>query len=263
MANNILKQALIEAAERDSKEIPSDEEIKKTHEFSDDFKTKILNMQNMEKKQKKIRHNWHKTFIKFAVPAIFIIGVVCFPIITNVVNNFGLNNDNGNWFSIIAYAADENSVEISKDMKVKLPSGTWRISRDENIGSDWRSGANGGGFIFEGDNIKSVRYESKNGAFIDTYFFMYASMEEINERINESGFYTNPVYLEIDDILNSKNIIWSPKKLIESEFTGNYQEYLTDTITFIVTFEDGKQITQIVEMSIDEITGEVYAQIIN
>ena len=254
MKYDILKRALIEVAERDAKDIPGDEEIAKTHEFSDEFKTKILNMQ---KKQKNIRHNWHRTFIKFAVPAIFVLVILSFPILNNI-----LNSDNGNWFSIIAYAADDNSVEIIKNTKVKLPSGTWRINRDVNIGSDWSSGANGGGFIFEGDNIKSVLYESKNGSFIDTYFFTFASEEEINARLNESGFYTNPVYLEINDILNSKNIIWSPKKLIESEFTGNYQEYLTDIITVTVTFEDGKQITQIIEMSIDEITGEVYAQII-
>jgi hypothetical protein len=116
--------------------------------------------------------------------------------------------------------------------------------------------------------MKSVNVESKNGTFNDsikTRNLMSASDEELDAHFREHGhyrFYVNPVYLEGDDILNLQYFNWQPEKLINSRLEGNYKEYYSDIITITVTFDDGEVMTQSAEITIDEITGDMFAQII-
>jgi len=207
-------------------------------------------------KQKKARQIW-KPILKFALPALMIACMFCFQIIgPGFWKATELNS--GNWFSIVAYASGDTTFEITKDMKVQLPAGTWYINRDYYnpepqegaISHSWTMAFDDagnpipGGFVIEGENIKSVKFESINGCFV-----------------YDAGP-TTTVYLENEDITQSKNFIWGPFKLVESRFIGDYQEYLTDTVTITVTFDNGEIMTQIVEITVDEYTGEMFAQII-
>ena len=71
MENDILKQALIEAAEKEFGNIPSDEEIAKTHEFSDTFKSKIKKLQ--KRATRKYIYIFNVPFRRMAVIAACII----------------------------------------------------------------------------------------------------------------------------------------------------------------------------------------------
>ena len=233
-----------------------------------------------QKVDKKEGKNMYKNIIKFALPAMLVFGAICFQIfggnivqLTNPDNVIEENKSN-NWFSLVAYASADTTFEITKDMKVLLPAGTWNIRhQDGGFGVGWSAGYTEtgeiipGGFNIKGENIKSVHVESKNGSFADNIFtrelLMNGSDEEVAAwSMNRYAYNVNPVYLEGDDILNLEYFAWQPVKLIESRLTGNYKEYFTDMVTITVTFDDGEVITQIAEISIDENTGETFGQII-
>jgi len=227
---------------------------------------------SIDEAPQKSKRTWHKTFIKFAIPAMFVLGIFCFPLIGNLMNNAVTLENSGNWFSLLAYAAEDTTFEITKNMKVILPAGNCTIeSRDGGVAFGWKANfdeageAIPGGFTIKGENIKSVNIESKYGSFRDSLFIKYATDEELNARFMERGNYNaNPVYLETDDISNLKYFVWQPEQLIESMRTGNYDEYkkeYMDTVIITVTFNDGEAITQIAEITVDENTGNIYAQI--
>ena len=221
------------------------------------------------------RHNWSRNIIKFALPALMIFGVFCFQIIGPGIWGTA-EPESGNRFTLVAYASPDTTFEITKDMKVLLPAGNWVVEhRDGGISVGWRAmpDENGeyipGGFIIQGENMKSVNVESKNGTFNDNIktrqLIMFASEEELYAHYREHGhyrFHVNPVYLEGDDILNLQYFNWTPEKLINSRLEGNYKEYYSDTITITVKFDDGEVLTQIAEITIDENTGDMFAQII-
>ena len=243
-----------------------------------------LNNADIAVQNKKTRQTWHKNIIKFALSALMILGAFCFQIfggnIAKVVKNSGILGTSevksGNWFSLVAYASEDTTFEITKDMKVLLPAGNWVVEHlDSGIGVSWRAAPdkNGGyipgGFIIQGENMKSVNVMSKNGTFSDNIktreFFMNASAEELDAHYREHGhyrFHVNPVYLSGEDILNLQYFNWTPEKLINSRLEGNYKEYYSDIITITVTFNDDEVLTRIAEITIDEDTGEMFAQII-
>ena len=226
---------------------------------------------------KRASGDWQKNIIRFALPALIIFGVFCFQMfggdIAKLAQNQGIlgTENSGNVFFLAAYASEATTFEITKEMKVLLPAGTWIVEhRDGGIGVSWRAEADiPGGFAVQGENIKSVKLESNNGTFNDgitsSQFIRNASDEELFARIREHGhyqFYVNPVYLEGDDILNLQYYNWTPIKLINARLEGNYREYYKDIVTVTVVFDDGEVITQIVEITIDENTGAMFAQIL-
>ena len=237
-----------------------------------------------QQKTKKSKQVW-KPIIKFALPALMILGVFCFQIlggtITKIMDNPWISGTsevkNNNWFSLVAYASENTTFAITKDMKVKLPAGTWYINRNYDynnpdphngdISHSWTMAYDEsgnpipGGFVIEGENIKSVKFESKNGCFVYAVICQ-DEYDEIAEQFSKQ--YAGPkntVYLEKSDIKQSKNFIWGPFELVNSRFIGDYQKYLTDTITTTITFDDGEVMTQTVEITIDEYTGDMFAQI--
>jgi hypothetical protein len=120
---------------------------------------------------------------------------------------------------------------------------------------------NKGGFAFEGENINSVSLESKYGEF---------SWTGENDKWGEWNWeHDTHIILEGAEI-SSKWFSWFPTTLqknlselpVRNPENYDYRQYLTDTITINVTFDDGEIITQIVELTIDENTGETFAQII-
>jgi len=216
-----------------------------------------------------------KRFSKYAVAAVIVLAVFCSPLIGSVMNNMGIfgekENNSGNWFSLVAYAAEGNTFEIPKDMGILLPAGTWNIGKlDEGISIGWKAAFNKdgeaipGGFGIEGENIKSVYLESENATFKNT-LFMRDDLElvEIFVNFKETDVYLiNHVYLEGEDISLMHCFAWFPDKYVSSQIEENYHDYLTDKITVRVTFDDGEIITQYVKITIDEETGEMFAQII-
>jgi hypothetical protein len=248
---------------------------------------KVINA--IDKSPQKTKSAWQKHIIKFALPAALVFGAVCFMIIGGNITQI-INPDNGvaetpksnNWFSLVAYAAEDTTFEITKDIKVLLPGGIWTFTRDAEgyFSWGWRSGTgiDGDGKIFpipnnftiEGENMKSVKVESKNGEFALSMGIPYvthpdyASVRDFQIQLSTGELYQGikTVYLENDDISYMRFFKWIPIKLIESEMTGDYKEYYTDTITITITFDDGEIMTQIAEITIDENTGEMFAQII-
>ena len=235
-----------------------------------------------------------KPVIKFALPALLIACAFCFQIINSNIPRF-VDSENGiveteekksgNWFSLVVYAEDMTPVEITKDMKIKLPGNIlwWGTSRNLGFSITDRFGnrdeymdiplfvtifpeeidgngevkrVNRSGFEFEGENMKSVSLESKYGKI--------SCLDENNEWENSSH-----IILEDADI-SSKCFHWFPVTLynhlsdmpVRDPDNNDYQQYLTDTITITVTFDDGEVMTQIAEITIGEETGELFGQII-
>jgi len=187
--------------------------------------------------------------------------------------------NSGNRFSLMVYATEDTTVEITRDIKLQLVSGTVSIPTSWEVGSGWASkGAMPGGFVFEGENIKSVHYESRNGEFFNLKWFdlslppSKAVETQLSDDIitvtitldegevcpyEQARKPVNPVYLEGDDILDphiSGNMIWRPAKLIATRLSGDYEQYLSDIITITVTFDDGEVMTQIVEITLEEVS---------
>jgi hypothetical protein len=200
------------------------------------------------------KHN----LIKYAIPMLLLLIVFCLPLMNNSVTT-----DTGNRFLIAAYAAEDTTFEITKDVKTLLPAGTWKMEpRDGGVNFSWRAKLNEagepipGGFTIIGENIKSVNVESKYGSFVDALFLRYGTDEELNERFREQGSYeVNPVYLEGKSILDLSHFLWKPNILIMED-----KEYM-DIIKVTVTFNDGEVIIQTVQITVDKDTGNIYAQI--
>ena len=202
------------------------------------------------------KHN----LIKYAIPMLLVLSVFCLPLMNNSVTT-----DNDNWFSIAAYAAEDTTFEITKDVKVLLPAGTCTMKPvDGGINFSWRAKLNEagepipGGFEIIGENIKSVNVESQCGSFVDALFLRYGTDEELNERFRDQGSYeVNPVYLEGKGIVDLRHFLWKPDRLIIEN-----NEYM-DIIKVTVTFNDGEVIMQRVQITVDEDTGDIYAQVIS
>ena len=78
-----------------------------------------ISIDESPKTAKKSRKDW-KFIIKFALPALMVLSIFCFQIIGP---GFWGNTktESGNWFSLVVYAEDMTTVEIPKDIKIKLP----------------------------------------------------------------------------------------------------------------------------------------------
>lgn len=74
MSNEIFKQALIDAAEREFDDIPSDEEIAQTYEFSKEFEAKMKKLQ--KKSKRRYIHIFNRPIRRIAGIAVCILAVV-------------------------------------------------------------------------------------------------------------------------------------------------------------------------------------------
>jgi len=244
---------------------------------------KVIN--SIDESPKKSKYNF-KFAMRFALPAMMIVAVFCIQIFYSNIPQPVADNPSGsgseanvaetpkksnNWFSIIAYAADteyaEDSdilqIEIKRDMKVQFPSlqllEESAIIDDEIVRIVYTySHYDTAGFKFEGENIKFIDFESKNG-WVNKIPIIYegSQSEDIETYFNIPRTTT----LEGNDIFKLM-VTWVPFDYQTAIRLGeDYIEYLTDIITITVTFEDGEVMTQYVEMTIDD-DGYVYAQII-
>ena len=200
------------------------------------------------KTAKKSRKDW-KFIIKFALPALMVLSIFCFQMFS-----IPSNTKNGNWFSLVVYADENIPDEIAKEMKITLEESTV--------------------FGIEGENIKSVTFESKNASFIDfTAVKRAPDLQTKHELMNPPRS-----ILTIEEYISEAVVCWIPGALSIIQFyneefeydsygyillyDGDYKKYLTDTVTITVLFDDGEVMTQVVEITIDENTGETFAQII-
>jgi|GEM_PF-3628488 hypothetical protein len=208
--------------------------------------------------------------IKYAIPMLLILSVFCLPLMNNSVTT-----DNGNWFTLVAYAAENTTFEITKDVKVVLPAGNIKINPRENGGFAYNWYANctdtgeyiPGGFEIIGENIESVYLKSKYGSFLDTISEASGIYKEYDRRLKRHAeSRVNPIYLEGEDILNLSYFVWQPDKLIKTTRNGKYREgdieKYKDIIKVKVKFNNGDVIEETIEITIDEDTGDIYAQII-
>ena len=209
-----------------------------------------------------------KRIVKYALPAIMVFAIIFIqifyvPVLTNQQQSLKSNNR----FSLVAYAADLTSEdiiqsEIIKDIKVKLPSLRMIEESGLKVGYAYYDTA---GFKIEGENIKSVYFESKNG-ILHTIPLILPSPKPNPELANEleiTAYFEIPgtIILDGEDILNLM-VMWIPYKYQEAFRLGeDYQEFLTDTITITVAFNDGEEMTQIAEITIDDDSGDVYAEL--
>lgn len=291
---------------------------------SQELVNKVINSIE-ESPAKAKKQNLHKTFIKLALPAMMILCVFCVHIIggnmTKIEDAQGLAETPKNWFGLVAYAEDMPAVEITKDMKVKLPSGAFIMHEPEEGMTTGSVSFKGEiGFKIDGDNIESVNFKSENCTFVKPLRnwddFLICSIEldssiyqpgkdlrdlwendEFFAKIKEEYFqgisqeYSDygwssysegisdkwrldimlaeirPHIFGVHDIIIEKDLLdlpitWIPENLFVNRYSGDYKEYLTDIITITATFNDGEEITQFVEISIDEETGDIFAQII-
>ena len=223
-----------------------------------------------------------KRIIKYTLPAIMVLMVIfvqlfAVPVLKNqqqIPANTGNNAvvqvpKNNNWFSIVAYAADDtlNTIiqsEMTNGIKIKLPSLWIKEESGLKIVYAYYDTA---GFKIEGENIKSVHFESKNG-MVRTLPLIIPSPTPNWKLANEPEI---TPYLQIpksatldgNDILNLM-FLWTPDEYQTAFSLGeNYQEFLTDTITITVMFDDGEEITQIIAITIDDESGDIYAELKN
>jgi len=261
---------------------------------SQELVNKIINSINESpQKTKKAKQTWFKPALKFALPALLVLTIVCIQIIqTNVsqVINAPITSDNvvsseanaaaipksNNWFSLVAYAVDNKSdeviqIELQKDIKVVLPAlrmityGPMPMDNKEVTIAYIYSYYDTSGFKIEGENIKSVIFKSKYGGMrtIPIDFEHHSDSDYEFESYEAMVEFRRTVIMESDDIFDLMVTWWAEDYQAAVCLGEDSQKYLTDTITITVTFDDDEQITQIVEMTIDEETGEIFAQIVN
>jgi hypothetical protein len=239
-----------------------------------------------------------------ALPAFIILAIFCIPIFQNTIPQVLVENPgiaempkSGNWFSLIAYATDtasdsddETFVEITRDIAIKIPfyqamdfmmvhypsDSPIPVSFNYAVSMVY-SNSGRKGFKVEGENIKSVKFESRNGSLI---------IEQSVEYYYDDGelfgvFYVpalfDTVYLEGEDLFDLR-IQWFPYEFQETfEYEADEHEaeiygyevplkgdkyiFKSDVITVSVTFDDGEVMAQIMEMTKD-IYGYIYARII-
>ena len=116
-------------------------------------------------------------------------------------------------------------------------------------------------FRIKGKNIKSVSFESP-----DSYFVDYAAVARAPDNETKLGLVSPPPgsILIVDEYIYDALIVWEPGKLINAkvygDYGGDYTKYLTNIITVTVIFKNGREITQIIKITVDETTGKTFAQ---
>jgi hypothetical protein len=186
-----------------------------------------------------------RPFIKFMLPLSFILGVSCiiFIIYSNAQNN---------QFFLTVFANDRQTwSKINTNMKI-TPLGIFTIDGEANTSNTFR---------IEGNNIKSVSFESP-----DSYFVDYAAVRRTPDRETKLEMVSHlpGSILVVEEYISEAMVHWEPSKLIGSklygDYGGDYTKYLTDTFTVTVIFTDGQIMTQIMEITVDETTGKTFVQ---
>ena len=247
------------------------EQIKPSRELVN----KVINLNGESlPKTMKSKNAWFKPSLKFALPALIILCVLGFQMFPF----FSTTTNGGNWFAIAAHAND-GTIRITKNMRVILPKGVVDIDIDEGASYE------GLYFKIEGQNIQSVTFEGKDSAFVDLMAIFRAPDTEAKNAIFALSGVGMP--LTIEEYIHEAQVHWDPTKYLilkmlemrqteeDSEtfiyyrelwsledYSGDYMQFATDIVTVTVTFIDGEVMTQIIEMQIDDITGELSARII-
>jgi len=269
-------------------------------EKKDDILNNIMQKAEQIEKSKKNRTDF-KRIARFALPAMMILAIIFIPIFHGNTPlepaNTGENEANaielpksGNRFLLVAYASNDTSdddgeisVEITRDIKIKLPffqatdlfmmsypsDSTIPVSFNYAV-SHVYSRFDSEGFKVEGENIKSINFESRNGRLI--------TKQKIDYLYDDGGtgvFYIptlfDTVYVEGEELFDLR-VKWFPyefqgevevnePEIYEVPHKADQYIFKNDIITITVMFHDGEVITQIVEMTKDEY-GYIYARII-
>ena len=242
----------------------------------DEIKEQIFEdiMQKRLQRKKSPRFRFGKTTKIIAAAAAMILCVFGFQALP-----FNSDTNTGNRFSIAAHAND-GTMRITKNMRVILPKGAWEITER---GTSY----DGLYFKIEGQNIKSVAFESKDSSFVDLMAIFRAPDTEAKNAILSLAIPGVP--LTIDEYIPEAQVHWDPVKFLilkmldlrQSEEDaetikfyrerwdlddysfGDYMRFAKDIITITVTFADGEIMTQIIEMEINDETGELSARIIS
>jgi len=186
--------------------------------------------------------------IKFVLPVLLILCVLC--VISAVYLNMQSNR-----FYLTVYEGDKMAwTKINKDMKI-MPLGVLGIfanNGNTNISNTFR---------IEGNNIKSVSFESPDSSFVD-----YEAVRRAPDKEAKLALVSHPPgsVLTIEEYIYEAMIQWDPNKLIGAKFYGDYGGdytiYMTDIFTVTVVFDDGQKITQIIKVTVDENTGRTSVQ---
>jgi hypothetical protein len=216
-----------------------------------------------------------KRIIKYSLPALMILTIIfvqifAVPIVTNQQPAFENTENNAaaqtpksrNWFGIVAYAADVDEkgepivddtnigVELKADVKI-------------NVLSE---------FIVYGSRINQEGFEEDFQVHLSKLKLLVLKIDGDNIKTIDIKCETGTIYLgrKIDEV---KNPYYSFSVIDGRNFTIKKEDYISwiqweptskllvnDIITITVTFDDGEQITQIVEVTFDE-NGDIYAEL--
>ena len=196
-----------------------------------------------------------KRIAKYALPAVMVSAIIfAVPVLTNRQQT----PENNNRFSLVAYAADidengepiindtDKGVELQKNVKIDLSSefilyGT--MTDKSGFKKDFELYLTNSKLLslkIDGENIKSINIKCETG------------MIYLGRKKDDGKSYS---------VINGRDFTCKKEDFIHIQWEPIQKTIAGDTITITVTFNDGEQITQIAEITIDGDSGDVYVEL--